>query len=66
VPDRDKLEVVAGDSDGLPEAEYERLIGSLCQAELHMEPELLMGHITAAVRRAPLQNFVLEHYCSSP
>jgi hypothetical protein len=38
----------------------------LCQAELHMEPELLMGHITAAVRRAPLQNFVLEHYCSSP
>jgi Crp-like helix-turn-helix domain len=66
VPDRGKLEAVAGDSDGLPEAEYERLVGSLSQAELHMEPELLMGHTTAAaVRRAPLHNLPLEHYYSS-
>ncbi|GEO16627.1 hypothetical protein MAE02_43230 [Microvirga aerophila] len=65
MPDRGKLEEVEGDSDGLPEAEYERLVGSLSHAQLHMEPELLMGHTTAAVRRVPLHNFVLEHYCSS-
>ena len=57
VLDRRKLEQVAGDSYGLREAEHERLIGSLSQAELHMEPELLMGHTTAAaVRRVPLHN----------
>jgi hypothetical protein len=36
VPDRGKLEEVARDSYGVPEAEYERLVGSLSQAELHM------------------------------
>ena len=57
VRDRGKLEQVAGDSYGLREPEHERLIGSLSQAELHMEPELLMGHTTAAaVRRVPLHN----------
>jgi hypothetical protein len=61
VPDRGNLEEVAGDSDGLPEAEYERLVGSLSQAQLHIEPELLMGHTTAAVRRAPLHNFPIEN-----
>jgi hypothetical protein len=67
VLDRGKLEAVAGDSYGLPEAEYERLVGSSSQAELHMEPELLMGHTTtaAAVRRTPLHNLLLVHYCSS-
>jgi hypothetical protein len=64
VPDRGKLEQVAGDSYGIPEVEHERLIGSLSQAQLHMEPELLMG-CTAAVRRAPLHSLPLERYCLS-
>jgi hypothetical protein len=46
VRDRGKLEQVAGASYGVREAESARLIGSLSQAELHMEPEPVPGHIT--------------------
>jgi len=66
VRDRGKLEQVAGDSYGLREAEHERLIGSLSQAELHMEPEPVPGHITdPAAPGALLHDLLFEHYCFS-
>ena len=46
VRDRGKLEQVAGDSYGVREAESARRVGSWSQAELHMEPEPVPGHIT--------------------